>query len=484
MAELGLSANLAATVRVAQEQKLTQQMRQGLEFLHMQDVELSAKLREVAQTNPAFELVDDGPEIHDKGDETTPEYDQYEGTGDDFKDYLACGLENANSFDPDAGKKRDFLLNCRTATETLQDHLMAQVNTADMSPEDSELAHTLICYIRDTGMFWYDRSQPEFKGCIAEIRQTTGASEEDIFRVLAAIRTFDPPGCGATTASECLLAQMDKLDDSPWEMEVRKLIEHHLPDLAAGRTETICADLGIRPDELPIVVAELRKLDSAPGRAFASGASLPGAEFVHPEVFVTKQDGRYVATVETRGIPRLRLSSKFEERLSDPKLSPEDKAIMRSYIAKAREIIGALERRPETIRMIAQEICDAQSAYFDGGELVPLTMISVAAKVDIDESTVSRTVNKKYMSTPRGTLLMRTFFSTGGIKVGDGLLSNIAVKDRIKAIIAAENVANPLSDQKIADKLAEAGLKVARRTVAKYREELNIPGAAERRVRA
>ena len=484
MAELGLSTGLAATVRVAQEQKLTQQMRQALEFLQRPDVELSAKLRELVQGNPAFELLDDSPEIHERGDEPTPESDEYESTGDDFRDYLASGLENANSFDPDAGKKRDFLLNCRTATETLQDHLLSQVDLADMSPGDRELARTLICYIRDSGMFWYDRSQPEFKGCIADIRQTTGASEEDIFRVLAAIRTFDPPGCGATTASECLLAQMEKLDDSPWETEVRKLIERHLPDLAAGRTEVICADLGIQPNELPIVVAELRKLDAAPGRAFAGGASLPGAEFVHPEVFVTKQDGRYVATVETRGIPRLRLSSKFEERLSDPKLSAEDKAVMRSYIAKARDIIGALERRPETIRMIAQAICDAQSAYFDGGELVPLTMVSVAAKANIDESTVSRTVNKKYMSTPRGTLLMRMFFSTGGIKTDAGVLSNTAVKDRIKAIIAAENVASPLSDQKIAEKLAEAGLKVARRTVAKYRDELKIPGASERRVRA
>ena len=484
MAELGLSAGLAATMRVAQEQKLTQQMRQGLEFLQMQDVELSAKLRELVQGNPAFDFIDNGQEVHERDDEPAPEYDEYEGTGDDFRDYLASGLENANSFDPDAGKKRDFLLNCRTATETLQDHLLAQVDLADMSQKDRELAHTLICYIRDTGMFWYDRSQQEFNGCIAEIRQTTGASEEDIFRVLSVIRTFDPPGCGATTASECLLAQMEKLDDSPWEMEVRNLIEHHLHDLVAGRTDVICADLGIKPEELPIVVAELRKLDSAPGRAFASGASLPGAEFVRPEVFVTKQDGRYVATVETRGIPRLRISSKFEERLSDPNLSPNEKSVIRSYIAKAREIIGALERRPETIRMIAQAICDAQSAYFDGGELVPLTMVSVAAKANIDESTVSRTVNQKYMSTPRGTLLMRTFFSTGGIKTVDGLLSNMAVKDRIKAIIAAENVANPLSDQKIADQLAESGLKVARRTIAKYRDELKIPGAAERRVRA
>ena len=484
MAEIGLYTGLVANAKMSQEQRLTQQMRQALEFLQKPDVELRASIREIAQKNPAFELIDGGPEAHDAGDQQQePGADQYEGTGDDFTDYITSGLENATPYDPDAGRRRDFMMNSRTATETLQDHLLSQIDLAKMSDEDRILAQTLICYIRDSGMFWYGRGQPEFKGCIAEIRQTTGASEDDIFRVLALIRTFDPPGCGATTAAECLLAQMDKLDDSPWEDEVRKLIERHLTDLATGKTDAICEDLGITPDELPKVVAELRKLDPAPGRAFAGGASLPGAQFVHPEVFVTKRDGRYVATVETRGIPRLRISSKFEERLSDPHLSADEKALMRSYIAKAREIIGALERRPETIRMIAQEICDAQSAYFDGGEMVPLTMVSVAAKVKIDESTVSRTVNEKYMSTPRGTFPMRRFFTTGGIKTENGVVANLAVKDRIKAIVASESVASPLSDQRIADMLAADGMKVARRTVAKYRDELGIPGASERRVR-
>lgn len=485
MADYGLSTGLSTVAKVSQEQKLTQQMRQALAFLQMSDVALGTEIRTIAQKNPAFELVDESTEVHDRsGREPSEGSDTYESTGNDFKDYLASGLENANAYDPDAGKKRDFLLNSRTSTETLQDHLLAQVDLSDLSDEDRDLARTLICYIRDSGMFWYDRSQPEFKGCINELRQTTGVSEDTIFRVLATIRTFDPPGCGATTASECLLAQMDKLDDSPWEGEVRKLIESHLSDLAAGKTDLICADLGITPEELPIVVAELRRLDAAPGRAFEGGASLPGAEFVRPEVFVTKQDGRYVATVESRGIPRLRISRKFEEKLSDPGLSQEDKALMRTYIAKAREIISALERRPETIRNIAQEICDSQTKYLDGGELVPLTMVSVAKKIGIDESTVSRTVNEKYMSTPRGTMLMRRFFSTGGIKTEAGIVSNAAVKERIKAIVAEENVSEPLSDQKIADLLVQAGMKVARRTVAKYREELGIPGAADRKVRS
>ena len=486
MAEIGLSTGLVATARMSQEQRLTQQMRQALEFLQKPDVELSASIRQLAQDNPAFELVDESPDVNERSTEetSTPDEDTYEGTGDDFADYLASGLENAAAYDPDAGRKHDFMLNSRTATETLQDHLMAQVELSGLPERDCELAHTLICYIRDSGMFWYDRSQKEFPGCIAEIRQATGATEDDIFRVLSVIRTFDPPGCGATTASECLLAQMDKLDDSPWEDEVRALIERHLPDLAAGRTKEICDDLGISAGELPKVVAELKRLDGAPGRAFAGGASLPGAEFIRPEVFVTKRDGRYVATVESRGVPQLRISQKFEDRLSDPSLTAEERAIVRSYIAKAREIIGALERRPETIRMIAQEICDAQSAYFDGGETVPLTMVSVASKVGVDESTVSRTVNKKYMSTPRGTFLMRRFFTTGGIRTESGVVGSTSVKDRIKAIVAAENPADPLSDQKIADALAGAGLNVARRTVAKYRDELKIPGAAARRIRS
>ena len=471
-------------MKVAQEQKLTQQMRQALKILQTANVGLLAHLRTIVQENPAFEPLDDGQELHDRTDADPVEgEDLYEKTGDDFADYLASGLENASTFDPDAGKRRDFLLDSRTATETLQDHLLAQVDLSNLSPADRDLARTLICYIRDTGMFWYDRSQSEFSGCINEIRQATGVSEEDIFRVLAVIRTFDPPGCGATTARECLLAQMDKLDDSPWEDEVRGLIDRHLHDLMAGRTQTICSDLGITPEELPKVVAELKKLTPSPGLAFAGGASIPESDLVYPEVFVTKRDGRYIATVESRGIPTLRISPKFEEKLSNPALSAKEKEVVRSYLAKARDIIFALERRPETIRKIAQEICDVQSRYFDGGPMVPLTMVSVAKKFGFDESTVSRTVNDKYMSTPRGTMPMRVFFTTGGIMTEDGIVSNNMVKERIRAIVAAENVAEPLSDQKIADILNRDGLKVARRTVAKYREELKIPGAAARKVR-
>ena len=142
------------------------------------------------------------------------------------------------------------------------------------------------------------------------------------------------------------------------------------------------------------------------------------------------------------------------------------------------------EEIAEGVRRIAQEICDAQSRFFDGGELVPLTMVSVAEKVGVYESTVSRTVSEKYMSTPRGTLPMRKFFTTGGIMTDSGVVSNDAVKDRIKAIVAAENVSSPLSDQKIADMLVAGGMKIARRTVAKYREELNIPDAKHRKVHA
>ena len=506
MADFNLS--MGQNVSLKQTQKLAPQMRQSLGMLEKTALELSHELRVIVSENPAFELLDGGSEVaesqmdprgEDEFDDRPEDYSGDESRDEsalpaseremDFtpgglpaddalaengglRDYFIGDVEDGVPFNRDAEKAREFMFARQTKDKTLQDHLLEQIPLMDIPSEDQELARILVGEIDDDG---------RFRGSIPDIRQVTGCTEEKLRGILRAISALDPAGCGTTSLRECLMAQMDKLDDSPWEDEIRRIIDRHLPALGAGRVEEICADLRVTPAELEKIKSEIAAhLDPRPGRKY-DGAS---PEYVNPEVFVAKQDGRYVARVDTRRVPTLRLSRTFEELLQRRDLSAEDRAYVREKINAANEVLEALERRPETIRRIAQEICDAQTAYLDGGLMRPLTMLSVAKSVGVDESTVSRAVKDKYMSTPRGTIEMRRFFSSGGVTTADGAMSREEVKKRVKAIVDAEDLAAPLSDDEIVERLARGGVNIARRTVSLYRKELGIPGSSARRIRA
>ena len=359
---------------------------------------------------------------------------------------------------------------------------MAQVPTSDISPKDRELATALIAGIDDDGYF---------KGSIPDIRMVTGASEKHVLRVLSEIQRFDPLGCGARDLRECLLAQMEKLDDSPWEDEVRALVERHLPDIAARQESAICQSLGLTPGEYRKALAELRTLDPKPGRALRP-ANIAKAvdvdrltDYVRPEVFVVPhgRDG-WMAKVTSRDLPDIHISKRYLEMLEDPSCTPEVRSYIRERIRAAEALRDAVANRQDTIRKIAQAIIDFQPGVFGQRTmkaLRPLTMQQVADQVGVHGTTVSRTVRNKYMATPFGLVEMRKFFA-GGLATESGeSVSNTSVQQMIKDLIAGEDGANPFSDDRIASILKGKGITIARRTVAKYRGMLGIPGATERR---
>ena len=311
----------------------------------------------------------------------------------------------------------------------------------------------------------------------------TGATEQRLEAVRRRILKFDPAGCGWRDPRECLLAQMDKLDDSPWEGEVRKLIAYHLPDVAARRDTLLCEKLKLTPDELAQAVAALRTLDPYPGldKRFVPAADRP--EYVHPEIHAVRKDGRWTAVVDSRDLPDIKISSRYLAILNDPNAPDDAKTYVRERIRAAETLIEAVERRQDTIRRIAQEIVDAQPDFFEKGfsALKPLTMLTVADKVGVHGTTVSRTVRDKYMTTPFGTVELRRFFASGIASEGGEQVSNAAVQDRIKALVDAEDKSKPLSDDRLAAMLKAEGIDIARRTVAKYRMALKIPGTSGRR---
>ena len=483
-------------------QTMAPQMRQSLKMLQMTSLELRAELQQAMEHNPVIEEVrspierqmsselpeeHSGAAITERELDFTPKGEAAQttlATDDGYRDYFLGNMQSASG-DEEAQSKRQHLFDSLVRSETLQEHLKAQVPLSQIPAADHALAEVLIGNIDDDGYF---------RGSIPDIIMATRTNEEHILGVLAAIRTFDPLGCGARDLRECLLAQMEKLDDSPWEDEVRALIEHHLPDIAARREGLICQALKLTPDEYKKALAELRTLDPKPGLSLKP-ANIEkrvdvdrARDYVRPEVFVVPHGKTgWQAKVSNRDLPEIRLSNRYMTMLADPNCDEETKSYIRERIRAAKALQEAVANRQNTIRNIAQAIIDAQPDVFEKRTmeaLRPLTMQQVADVVGVHGTTVSRTVRDKYMSTPFGTVEMRRFFA-GGLATESGeTVTNTSVQHMVRDLIAAEDPRNPLSDDRIAAILTEKGIKIARRTVAKYRIAQNIPGAIERRAAA
>ena len=502
----GVGFNLSQSLK--QQQTLAPQMRQGLKMLQMTSLELRAELQHEMETNPVIEDVSSRierqmsvelPESHSYGEVTEKPLDfstdaemakvmGTEAADDGYRDYFLGNMESSSG-DEEAQSRRDHLFDSMVKPETLQQFLMGQVGLSDILPADRDLAGILIENIDDDGYF---------RGSIPDIIMVTKADLPKIESVLAQIREFEPLGCGARDLRECWLAQMEKLDDSPWEDEIRSALEDHFDDLVARRIPALCAALQITADEFPRLLKELAKLDPMPGRTFAARANSgkfvaqghgyvqrvkPG-EYVKPEVFAYQdKEGDWLVRVDGRDLPEIRISRKYQMMLADPSVSAEAKSYIRERIRAAEGLRESVKKRQKTIHDIAQAIVDAQPDFFvkGMGALRPLTMQQVAEQVGVVGTTVSRTVRDKYMSTPFGVVEMRKFFTSGGAKTEDGeTMSNASVKERIKSIIDSEDPSNPFSDDQITERLNAAGVNISRRTVAKYRMAMKIPGKAER----
>ena len=474
---------LSLSQQQRQVMTLAPQLRQSLEMLQVPVMELRAAILKEMAVNPTIddvkdpteallsEVQPDPPQEHptDEGLDFDPDVDAILRQDDEWRDYFLQGMENAPS-NEDAEEKRQYLFDSIRQEDSLQDHLMKQLVLTEISPEDRELAVMLIGNINDDGYF---------TGSLPDIIMVTGRSEHDVVKVLKVIQSFDPPGVGARTLRECLLQQLTLVEDSPWEDEARLLIDKYLEKLGDRDESFLCKALALNRDELAHVIALVRSLNPRPGRAFESEVT----EYVEPEVFVTWEKGRFVARVDNGQLPHIRISTHYRKLLEDENVSAETKSYIRERIRAGAFLIRSIHQRQETIRKIAQEIVDAQTEFLHKGieALRPMTMAEVAKKVGVHETTVSRTVANKYMRTPVGLFEMKFFF-TPGLKGKDGVaVSNKAVQDQIMRIVQAEDPTAPLSDQAIEEKLAEQGITVARRTIAKYRGILKIPPSHKRR---
>lgn len=469
-------AGPATTLRQERKQAfaLVPQQRLGLHLLAMSLPDLRAELYREMEKNPCIEDIEQTLEkdkISQMERASEAEHDRDDDGG--YEEWEESP-EAAYTVDEAAIERREHFFDSQVKEETLEEHLLKQLSTSDIPKHDIPLAEILIGDLDGNGFF---------AGSIPDIMMVSGESEKKIREVLKKIGDLDPPGCGATTAEECLLAQLDKLEDSPYKDEVREILEGGwLSSLAKGDRQSVLDALVISDERLDDVLEALRTLEPRPGRAFLpSGKRI---EYVKPEIHAVKSGERWLAKVDDRSLPEIRISKHYLKMLEDPKTDAATKEFIRAKIAAAEELSGAVERRQETVEKIAQAIFDAQPGFFENGlkGLKPLKMQEIADRTGFHHTTVSRTVNGKYASTPKGTVELRQFF-TGAVATADGdAVARDAVLDRIKALVGAEDAKAPLSDDAIAALLAKEGYKVARRTVAKYRDKLKIPSCRTRAI--
>ncbi|MDA3926318.1 MAG: RNA polymerase factor sigma-54 [Kiritimatiellae bacterium] len=464
---------------------LAPQLRQSLDMLQMPVLELRASILKEMEQNPTIDGINDPNEIlisdeepiveekhvADEALNADPDVDTILRQDDEWRDYFMKGMENASSND-DADEKRQYLLDSIKKEPSMQEHLLEQLTLVDLSASEREMAVMLIGNIGKDGYF---------AGSLPDLSMISGMSENEIIRVLGVVQGFDPPGIGATCLRECLMVQLDLVEDSPWEDEARLLIDRYLPKLASHDEKFLCHALSLDRDELPHVIKLIRSFNPRPGLQFESNDT----EYVKPEVFVIKKEGKYVAEVDSRQLPFIRISRHYRRLLEDKNVAAETKSYVRERIRAGAFLIRSIHQRQETIRKIAQEIVDAQTDFLVQGikGLHPMTMATVAAKVGVHETTVSRTVANKYMKTPVGVFEMKYFF-TPGLTTKDGsTISNKSVQDIIYHLVNQEDPAAPLSDQAIEAELKEQGINVARRTISKYRGILRIPASHRRRIK-
>jgi len=352
---------------------------------------------------------------------------------------------------------------------SLADHLEEQLRYASEDAAVRRIGGQIIGNLDEDG---YLRAELE------EIAQRCGATAEEVARVLELVQGFDPPGVAARSIQQCLLLQL-KRDPLPDPVSV-EIIEAYFDDLSRRRYQDIARAMKLPVDRIMESVEEIMRLEPKPGRRFGGNDS----RYIVPDVFVYKLGNDYTIVLNEDGIPRLRVNSLYRSLLRGAGSGDEAKQYVEQKLRSALWLIKSVDQRQRTLRKVTQSIVKFQREFLDRGlpHLRPLSLRDVGEDIGMHESTISRVTTNKYVETPQGLFELKFFFHSG-IASGDGeMVSSVSVKKMIQDILAAEDPAKPQSDQEVAQALQKRGLTIARRTVAKYREELGILPSHQRRL--
>jgi RNA polymerase sigma-54 factor len=473
-------------LRMSQHLALTPQLQQSIRLLQLSTIELNQELEGILQANPLLERVESGTDSGERyqsehredapsasGETAAPseEYaaEDYGSEEMDFSGATRWEKSGAGSDDDD----NDYFFQ-EPETPTLREHLLAQLKLMPLSERDQTLAVLLVDAINDDG--YLEQSLEE----LAEI--VPAEYEIDLLELnttLKLIQHLDPPGIGARNLAECLASQVQAMPaESPYRDLALQLVQQHLPVLAARDFTKLRKLLKCNEDTLREVQQLITRLNPRPGAEFSH---LGTDHYIQHEVVVKKIKGVWVASLNQEVMPRLRINQMYADILKRNRESSNQYLV--SQMQEARWMIKNIEQRFSTILRVSQAIVDRQRNFLEHGEIAmrPLVLREIADELGLHESTISRVTTKKYMLTPRGVYELKYFFGSHVATDSGGACSATAIRALIKQLVGEENPKKPLSDSQITDILGKQGIVVARRTIAKYRESLQIPAATQRK---
>ncbi|MBA2689559.1 MAG: RNA polymerase factor sigma-54 [Burkholderiales bacterium] len=470
-------------LKLSQHLTLTPQLQQSIRLLQLSTLELNQELDRFLMENPLLERSDLGEpaqslpasSIPTNGEapaqeaprenepEVEPRNDPWEG-GDSF------GFDEAPSYSPrdENSEEREFH-QLPALSPSLHDHLVSQLNLTQLSDRDRQLVILLVAHLDEDGYL-----TASIEEILATLSEESAVESDDLTIALKHLQNLDPPGVGARSLSECLELQLTALPKDTSALEcARSMVKNHLPLLASRDFNKLRKVLSCTEAELKEAQHLILSLNPKPGGRFSNIET----RFVVPDVLVRKLKGKWTASLNQDAMPKLRINKMYADILQSRRDGGNQQ--LASQLQEARWLIKNVQQRFDTILRVTQAIVDRQKHFFDHGEVAmrPLVLREIAEQVSLHESTVSRVTTQKYMLTPRGIFELKYFFGSHVATETGGACSATAIRALIKQLVSAEDCKKPLSDSRIADILAQQGIIVARRTIAKYREAMQIQPA-------
>ena len=464
-----------------QSQVLAPQLRHSLKILQVATQDLRTTIQEELQTNPSVEelpmesvSLDDSKsnqnDSESSSNDDSSDFDEvrFDETFEilnkldqDWHDHFAEAGSNGQMFTTEDAERRDHFFDSLVAEESLQEHLLSQAALTDISKAEMRAIEYIIGSLDNNGFL----TTP-----LSDLALASGLSLRELQTGHQLLKSFDPPGIGAFDLQDCLATQLKLLGLR--NSDAYEIVLNYFKLLTRRRIPDIARKMGISSEDVKIAIDEIGLLNPSPGRKFSEDTN----RSVLPDVVVARDGDNWKVSLNSDYIPRLRISPIYKEMIAKGQLSKQEKEYIQEKMRSGKFLISSIEQRQQTIERIAKEIVKIQSEFLDEGvsKLRPCTMTQVADKVGVHETTVSRAIANKYVQTPHGVFDLKYFF-TPGYEVVDGeSISNTSVKDMIQQLVSNEEPSKPLSDQGIVALLKDKDIKIARRTVAKYREELGI----------
>jgi RNA polymerase sigma-54 factor len=485
-----MKPGLNQSTQLRQELKINPRLYQAMDLLYMPLLDLQQHLKQELLNNPFLEMVEPEEEEEEEGGETEEAASQEEEkTSNDEIDWEGILLDGF-----DAGGRREeheekeYYEPVTVDTRDLSDHLRDQIALLDLDPRQMLLAEEFIGNINEDGYLAcpVEDIRQSINDVVLKAAEATDRdpdevpiyTEEEVLRMLEVVQGLDPAGVGARDLRECLMLQ---LKDAGLEQSVPyRLVRDCFDELINHRWSEISKRFGISPADVQKAADEIAKLDPKPGLVYSDASD----NYIIPDLVVEKIDGKYHVFLNDANLPRLKLSRAYQEIARDKKkFEGENKEFISNKLNSANWMIQAIEQRRQTMLKVMNYIVERQRDFFEKGVqyLKPLTLREVAEVISMHESTVSRVTNEKFVQTPRGVLPLKFFFSSGLSTTGGEDVSARGIKDQIQKLVENEDPKHPLTDQAIVNILKESGVQIARRTVAKYRDQLGVLSARMRK---